>query len=115
MFVRKIPLDRYKGIVCDKCGVEVTETKVRRYRTGHIELAAPVAHIWYYRNVPSKIALLPTCSSDIQSILYFEKYIVIDPGESDLFRQPGRSRRRIRRLPSEKYKEAFPPTQARSP
>ncbi len=76
---------RYKNIVCDKCGVEVTEAKVRRNRTGHIELAAPVAHIWYYRIVPSKIALLLDVSpSDIQSVLYFEKYIVVDPGETDL-------------------------------
>ncbi len=76
---------RYKGIVCDKCGVEVTESKVRRYRTGHIELVAPIAHIWYYRIIPSKIAiLLDVAPSHIQSILYFEKYIVIDPGETDL-------------------------------
>ena len=76
---------RYKGIVCDRCGVEVTEAKVRRYRTGHIELVAPIAHIWYYRIIPSKIAiLLDVAPSHIQSILYFEKYIVIDPGETDL-------------------------------
>ncbi|MGL5722654.1 MAG: DNA-directed RNA polymerase subunit beta' [Brevinema sp.] len=76
---------RYKGILCDRCGVEVTESKVRRYRTGHIELMAPVAHIWYYRIIPSKIAiLLDVAPGDIQSILYFEKYIVIDAGETDL-------------------------------
>ncbi|MGL4394412.1 MAG: DNA-directed RNA polymerase subunit beta' [Brevinema sp.] len=76
---------RYKGIICDRCGVEVTEAKVRRYRTGHIELVAPIAHIWYYRIIPSKIAiLLDVAPSHIQSILYFEKYIVIDPGETDL-------------------------------
>ncbi|MGL4563317.1 MAG: DNA-directed RNA polymerase subunit beta' [Brevinema sp.] len=76
---------RYKGIVCDRCGVEVTEAKVRRYRTGHIELVAPIAHIWYYRIIPSKIAiLLDVAPGHIQSILYFEKYIVIDPGETDL-------------------------------
>lgn len=76
---------RYKGICCDRCGVEVTESKVRRYRTGHIELVAPIAHIWYYRIIPSKIAiLLDVAPSDIQSILYFEKYIVIDAGETDL-------------------------------
>jgi len=76
---------RYKGIVCDRCGVEVSEAKVRRYRTGHIELVAPIAHIWYYRIIPSKIAiLLDVVPSHIQSILYFEKYIVIDPGETDL-------------------------------
>ncbi|MGL4676185.1 MAG: DNA-directed RNA polymerase subunit beta' [Brevinema sp.] len=76
---------RYKGIVCDRCGVEITESKVRRYRTGHIELVAPIAHIWYYRIIPSKIAiLLDVAPGHIQSILYFEKYIVIDPGETDL-------------------------------
>ncbi len=76
---------RYKGVVCDRCGVEITESKVRRQRTGYIALATPVAHIWYYRIVPSKLALiLDIASSDVQSILYFEKYIVIDPGETDL-------------------------------
>jgi len=98
---------RYKNIVCDKCGVEVTEAKVRRYRTGHIELSAPVAHIWYYRIVPSKIALLlDVTPADIQSVLYFEKYIVVDPGETDL--QPNQiltdeEYEEYR----EKYKEAF--------
>ncbi|MFN3659812.1 MAG: DNA-directed RNA polymerase subunit beta', partial [Brevinematales bacterium] len=76
---------RYKGVVCDRCGVEITESKVRRQRTGYIALATPVAHIWYYRIVPSKLALiLDISSSDVQSVLYFEKYIVIDPGETDL-------------------------------
>ena len=98
---------RYKGIVCDKCGVEVTEAKVRRYRTGHIELAAPVAHIWYYRIVPSKIALLlDVAPTDIQSILYFEKYIVIDPGETDLIQNQVLTDEEFEEY-KEKYKEAF--------
>jgi DNA-directed RNA polymerase subunit beta' len=98
---------RYKGIVCDKCGVEVTEAKVRRYRTGHIELAAPVAHIWYYRIVPSKIALLlEVTPADIQSILYFEKYIVIDPGETDLVANQVLTDEEFEEY-REKYKEAF--------
>ncbi len=98
---------RYKGIVCDKCGVEVTEAKVRRYRTGHIELAAPVAHIWYYRIVPSKIALLlEVAPADIQSILYFEKYIVIDPGETDLEQNQVLTDEEFEEY-KEKYKEAF--------
>jgi len=98
---------RYKGIVCDKCGVEVTEAKVRRYRTGHIELAAPVAHIWYYRIVPSKIALLlDVTPADIQSILYFEKYIVIDPGETDLMQNQVLTDEEFEEY-REKYKEAF--------
>ncbi len=98
---------RYKGIVCDKCGVEVTESKVRRYRTGHIEMAAPVAHIWYYRIVPSKIALLlEVAPSDIQSILYFEKYIVIEPGETDLIANQVLNDEEFDEY-RDKYKEAF--------
>jgi DNA-directed RNA polymerase subunit beta' len=76
---------RYKGVVCDKCGVEVTHYKVRRERMGHIELSYPVAHIWYYRTVPSRIALaLDMSANDIKSILYFERYVVIEPGDSGL-------------------------------
>ncbi|MCX7632785.1 MAG: DNA-directed RNA polymerase subunit beta', partial [Turneriella sp.] len=76
---------RYKGVVCDKCGVEVTHSKVRRERMGHIELSYPVAHIWYYRTVPSRIALvLDMSANDVKSVLYFERYVVIDPGESGL-------------------------------
>lgn len=76
---------RYKGVVCDKCGVEVTHSKVRRERMGHIELSYPVAHIWYYRTVPSRIALvLDMSANDVKSVLYFEKYIVIEPGDSGL-------------------------------
>ena len=74
---------RYKGVVCDKCGVEVTHFKVRRERIGHIELAAPVAHIWYYRNTPSRIGLLLNMNiSHLRSVLYFERYVVIDAGDS---------------------------------
>lgn len=76
---------RYKGVVCDKCGVEVTHSKVRRDRMGHIELSYPVAHIWYYRTVPSRIALvLEMTANDVKSILYFERYVVIEPGDSGL-------------------------------
>lgn len=76
---------RYKGVVCDKCGVEVTHSKVRRERMGHIELSYPVAHIWYYRTVPSRIALvLDMSANDIKSVLYFERYVVIEPSESGL-------------------------------
>ncbi len=74
---------RYKGVVCDKCGVEVSHSKVRRERMGSIELSYPVAHIWYYRTVPSRIALaLNMTANDVKSILYFEKYVIIEPGES---------------------------------
>ena len=72
---------RYKGIVCDRCGVEVTEKKVRRERAGHIELVVPVAHIWYFRSLPNKIGyLLGLPTKKLDSVIYYEKYIVINPG-----------------------------------
>ena len=74
---------RYKGVVCEKCGVEVTKAKVRRERMGHIELAAPVSHIWYFKGIPSKMGLLLDMSPRIlEKILYFASYVVINPGES---------------------------------
>jgi DNA-directed RNA polymerase subunit beta' len=72
---------RYKGIVCDRCGVEVTEKKVRRERMGHISLVVPVAHIWYFRSLPNKIGyLLGLPSKKLDSIIYYERYVVINPG-----------------------------------
>ena len=72
---------RYKGIVCDRCGVEVTEKKVRRERTGHIELVVPVAHIWYFRSLPNKMGyLLGLPTKKLDAVIYYEKYIVIQPG-----------------------------------
>jgi DNA-directed RNA polymerase subunit beta' len=72
---------RYKGIVCDRCGVEVTEKKVRREREGHIELVVPVAHIWYFRSLPNKIGyLLGLATKNLDAVIYYEKYIVIQPG-----------------------------------
>ena len=72
---------RYKGIVCDRCGVEVTEKKVRRERAGHIELVVPVAHIWYFRSLPNKIGyLLGLPTKKLEQVIYYEKYIVIQPG-----------------------------------
>ena len=72
---------RYKGIVCDRCGVEVTEKKVRRERSGHIELVVPVAHIWYFRSLPNKIGyLLGMPTKKLDAIIYYEKYVVIKPG-----------------------------------
>jgi DNA-directed RNA polymerase subunit beta' len=90
---------RYKGVICDRCGVEVTHFKVRRERMGHIELAAPVSHIWYYRSVPSRMGLLldlPMAS--LRSVLYYEKYVVIDAGDTDL--------KRMQLLTEEEYIEA---------
>lgn len=79
---------RYKGVICDRCGVEVTDTKVRRERMGHITLASPVSHIWYYRSVPSRMGyLLDLGRNALQSVLYYEKYIVTDPGEENEGRQ----------------------------
>ena len=76
---------RYKGIVCDRCGVEVTKAKVRRERMGHIELAAPVSHIWYFKGIPSRMGLLLDISPHIlEKVLYFAQYIVIDPGKTEL-------------------------------
>lgn len=76
---------RYKGVICDRCGVEVTHFKVRRERMGHIELAAPVSHIWYYRSVPSRMGLLLDLTmAALRSILYYEKYVVINAGDTDL-------------------------------
>ncbi len=76
---------RYAGIVCDKCGVEVTKSKVRRERMGHIELAAPVSHIWYFRGIPSKIGLILDVSPKaLEQVIYFVSYIVLDPGTTDL-------------------------------
>ncbi len=72
---------RYKGVICEKCGVEVTRSKVRRERMGHIELAAPVSHIWYFRGVPSRIGLILDMSPKaLEEVIYFAKYVVIDPG-----------------------------------
>ena len=76
---------RYKGIVCDRCGVEVTKAKVRRERMGHIELAAPIAHIWYFKGIPSRIALMLDISPrNLEKIVYFASYIVTDKGTSGL-------------------------------
>ena len=76
---------RYKGIICDRCGVEVTRSKVRRERMGHIELAAPVSHIWYFKGIPSRMGLLLDISPHVlEKVLYFAEYIVIDPGKTEL-------------------------------
>lgn len=90
---------RYKGVICDRCGVEVTHFKVRRERMGHIELASPVSHIWYYRSVPSRMGLLLDLSvAALRSVLYYEKYIVIDPADTDL--------KKMELLTEEEYLEA---------
>ena len=78
---------RYKGIVCDRCGVEVTKSKVRRERMGHIELAAPVAHIWYFKGIPSRIGLMLDISPrSLEKVIYFASYLVIDKGSTGLMK-----------------------------
>ena len=75
---------RYRGVVCDRCGVEVTQSKVRRERLGHIELAVPVSHIWYFKSLPSRIgALLDISMRNLERVLYYESYVVMDPGNSE--------------------------------
>ena len=76
---------RYKGVICDRCGVEVTKAKVRRERMGHIELAAPVSHIWYFKGIPSRMGLLlDIAPRALEKVLYFAAYIVLDPGTTGL-------------------------------
>ncbi len=76
---------RYKGVICDRCGVEVTKSKVRRERMGHIELAAPVSHIWYFKGIPSRMGLILSMSPRaLEKVLYFASYIVLDAGTTDL-------------------------------
>src|SRR6188474_2445354 len=73
------------GLICDKCGVEVTQAKVRRERMGHIALATPVSHVWFFKGLPSRIGhLLDISLRDLERILYFEAYVVIEPGDTDL-------------------------------
>ena len=79
---------RFKGKVCDRCGVEVTRAKVRRERMGHIELAAPVSHIWYFKGTPSRIGqMLEISQKRLEEVLYFTKYIVLNPGNTELFKK----------------------------
>jgi len=78
---------KHRGVICEKCGVEVTQTKVRRERMGHIDLAAPCAHIWFLKSLPSRLGLvLDMTLRDIERVLYFEAYVVIDPGMTELER-----------------------------
>ena len=76
---------RHRGIVCERCGVEVTESRVRRHRMGYIKLAAPVAHVWYLKGIPSYMAiLLDMPLRDVEQIVYFNSYVVLDPGNTEL-------------------------------
>ena len=98
---------RYKGKICDRCGVEITKAKVRRERMGHIELAAPVSHIWYFKGIPSRMGLLLDISPRIlEKVLYFAAYIVIDPGFSPLTKNQILSEKEYRDM-REKYEDDF--------
>ncbi len=88
---------RYKGIVCDRCGVEITRSKVRRERMGHIELAAPVSHIWYFKGIPSRMGLILDMSPRaLEKVLYFAAYVVIDPGQTPLSKKQVMSEKEYR-------------------
>ena len=98
---------RYKGIVCDRCGVEVTRSKVRRERLGHIELAAPVSHIWYFKGIPSRMGLLLDMSPRaLEKVIYFASYIVTDPGDTPLAKKQLLSEAEYREY-REKYGDLF--------
>ncbi len=96
---------KHRGVVCDKCGVEVTRSRVRRERMGHIELACPVSHVWFFKGLPSRIGhLLDITLRDLERILYFESYVVIDPGETELKEKELLSEERFREL-RDKYED----------
>lgn len=98
---------RYKGIVCDRCGVEVTRSKVRRDRMGHIELAAPVSHIWYFKGIPSRMGLLLDMSPRaLEKVLYFASYIVLEPGDTPLMKKQLLTENEYREY-RDKYGNAF--------
>jgi len=99
---------KHRGIVCDKCGVEVIQSKVRRERMGHIELAAPVAHIWFLKGVPSRIGtLLDMSLKQLEKILYFESYVMVDPGSTSMSEQELVTEEKLRSLQSEYGSGAF--------
>jgi len=96
---------KHRGVICDKCGVEVTRSRVRRERMGHIELACPVSHVWFFKGLPSRIGhLLDISLRDLERILYFESYVTIDPGETDLKDKELLSEERFREV-RDKYGE----------
>ncbi len=98
---------RYKGVVCDRCGVEVTRSKVRRERMGHIELAAPVSHIWYFKGIPSRMGLVLDMSPRaLEEVIYFASYVVTDPGDTPLEKKQLLSEKEYRSY-REKYGYAF--------
>ena len=98
---------RYKGKVCERCGVEVTRAKVRRERMGHIELAAPVSHIWYFKGIPSRMGLILDMSPRLlEKVLYFASYVVTDPGRTPLELKQLLNEKEYREM-REKYEDDF--------
>src|SRR5205085_1209937 len=86
-FCGKYKGTKHKGIICDRCGVKVTHSRIRRKRMGHINLAAPVVHIWFFKAMPSRLGnLLDMKTSDLEKIIYFQDYVVVDPGDTPLKR-----------------------------
>ena len=103
----KYKRNRYKGRVCDRCGVEITRAKVRRERMGSIELAAPVSHIWYFKGIPSRMGLILDISPRLlEQVLYFSQYIVTDPGDTPLVQKQLLNEKQYREM-VEKYDDAF--------
>ena len=99
---------RYKGVICDKCGVEVTRAKVRRERMGHIQLAAPVSHIWYFKGIPSRMGMLLDISPRaLEKVLYFASFIVLDPGKTKLKQNELITDQKYRELIDEYGRDAF--------
>ncbi|MEM9558532.1 MAG: DNA-directed RNA polymerase subunit beta' [Acidobacteriota bacterium] len=99
---------KHRGVICDKCGVEVTRSKVRRERMGHIELASPVSHVWFFKGLPSRIGhLLDLSLRDLERILYFESYVVIDPGDTELKEHELLSEERYREMRDEYGDDAY--------
>jgi DNA-directed RNA polymerase subunit beta' len=98
---------KYKGMICDRCGVKVTHSRVRRKRMGHIELAAPVVHIWFFKAMPSRLgALLDMKTSSLEKVIYFQDYVVVDPGDTPLKKQQLADGRRVSRGPRQ-YGDGF--------
>jgi DNA-directed RNA polymerase subunit beta' len=99
---------KHRGVICDKCGVEVTRSRVRRERMGHIELACPVSHVWFFKGLPSRIGhLLDISLRDLERILYFESYVVIDPGDSELKDRELLSEERFREMREKYHDDGF--------
>jgi DNA-directed RNA polymerase subunit beta' len=99
---------KHRGVICEKCGVEVIQSKVRRERLGHIELACPVSHVWFFKGVPSRIGILLDMSlRELERILYFESYVVIDPRETGLKERELLTEERYRELVKEQGHASF--------